>query len=327
MIGGDSVAYAIGLLQERSSFFIEPGVPVYEGMVVGENSRPGDMEVNVTKGKKLTNMRASGIGRQRPPGAAAEDDARGCDGLHRRRRADRGHSEVAPAAEAAAERERPEEGIPRLRLRQDARRVGKRRLSSTISASARGLTVQESRLLCRVPPRRRSKHRVALCGNLFFARNRRLRNGGSDGGEPGMDEEIPSARPPRGAASTTRTATIRTWGGDDSEEEEWDEEDDWDEEDEWSDDDDEEWDDGTRRRRRSGRRGSGRRRRSRPGGVELAPPKRSSPGPPRDLAGGASRSRRGGVDEGGPVRYIRGSLPGPGATAGGCLKIEVNGCL
>jgi GTP-binding protein len=60
MIGGDSVAYAIGLLQERSSFFIEPGVPVYEGMVVGENSRPGDMEVNVTKGKKLTNMRASG---------------------------------------------------------------------------------------------------------------------------------------------------------------------------------------------------------------------------------------------------------------------------
>jgi GTP-binding protein len=60
MIGGDAVAYAIGLLQERSSFFVEPGTPVYEGMIVGENSRPGDMEVNVTKGKKLTNMRASG---------------------------------------------------------------------------------------------------------------------------------------------------------------------------------------------------------------------------------------------------------------------------
>jgi GTP-binding protein len=60
MIGGESVAYAIGLLQERSRFFIEPGVPVYEGMIVGENSRSGDMEVNVTKGKKLTNMRASG---------------------------------------------------------------------------------------------------------------------------------------------------------------------------------------------------------------------------------------------------------------------------
>jgi GTP-binding protein len=60
MGGGDSVAYAIGQLQERSSFFIEPGTPVYEGMIVGENSRTGDLEVNVTKGKKLTNMRASG---------------------------------------------------------------------------------------------------------------------------------------------------------------------------------------------------------------------------------------------------------------------------
>jgi GTP-binding protein len=54
------VAYAIGQLQERSSFFIAPGTPVYEGMIVGENSRTGDMEVNVVKGKKLTNMRASG---------------------------------------------------------------------------------------------------------------------------------------------------------------------------------------------------------------------------------------------------------------------------
>jgi len=60
MLGGDSVAYAIGQLQERSSFFIEPGTPVYEGMIVGENARTGDMEVNVCKGKKLTNMRASG---------------------------------------------------------------------------------------------------------------------------------------------------------------------------------------------------------------------------------------------------------------------------
>jgi GTP-binding protein len=60
MVNGDAVAYAIGQLQERSSFFIEPGTPVYEGMVVGENSRTGDLDVNVTKGKKLTNMRASG---------------------------------------------------------------------------------------------------------------------------------------------------------------------------------------------------------------------------------------------------------------------------
>jgi GTP-binding protein len=60
MMDGEAVAYAIGLLQERSHFFIEPGTAVYEGMIVGENSRPGDMEVNVVKGKKLTNMRASG---------------------------------------------------------------------------------------------------------------------------------------------------------------------------------------------------------------------------------------------------------------------------
>jgi GTP-binding protein len=60
MIDGTTVAYALGQLQERSTFFVAPGDPVYEGMVVGENSRPGDMEVNVTKGKKLTNMRASG---------------------------------------------------------------------------------------------------------------------------------------------------------------------------------------------------------------------------------------------------------------------------
>ena len=60
MVDGESVAFALGNLQERSVFFIAPGVQVYEGMVVGENSRPGDMEVNVAKGKKLTNMRAAG---------------------------------------------------------------------------------------------------------------------------------------------------------------------------------------------------------------------------------------------------------------------------
>jgi GTP-binding protein len=60
MVDGESVAFALGNLQERSVFFIAPGVAVYEGMIVGENSRIGDMEVNVAKGKKLTNMRASG---------------------------------------------------------------------------------------------------------------------------------------------------------------------------------------------------------------------------------------------------------------------------
>ncbi len=57
---GESVAYGMWKLQERSTFFIEPGIRVYAGMIVGENSREYDMVVNVCKTKQLTNMRASG---------------------------------------------------------------------------------------------------------------------------------------------------------------------------------------------------------------------------------------------------------------------------
>ena len=56
---GMATAYAIYNLQERGEIFIDPGVQVYEGMIIGENSRPSDMDVNVTKEKKQTNMRAS----------------------------------------------------------------------------------------------------------------------------------------------------------------------------------------------------------------------------------------------------------------------------
>jgi GTP-binding protein len=56
---GVSTAYALWGLQERGELFIGPAVEVYEGMVVGENSREQDMEVNVTREKKLTNMRSS----------------------------------------------------------------------------------------------------------------------------------------------------------------------------------------------------------------------------------------------------------------------------
>ncbi len=55
---GTIVAFALGNLQDRSTLFVAPGDEVYEGMVVGENSRPGDMDVNPTKEKKLTNMRS-----------------------------------------------------------------------------------------------------------------------------------------------------------------------------------------------------------------------------------------------------------------------------
>jgi GTP-binding protein len=60
MADGASVAYSLWNLQERGVLFIGPGIDVYEGMIVGENARAGDLEVNVTKGKKLTNIRAAG---------------------------------------------------------------------------------------------------------------------------------------------------------------------------------------------------------------------------------------------------------------------------
>jgi GTP-binding protein len=57
---GTAVAYAIFNLQDRGSMFIGHQTPVYQGMIVGEHNRENDLEINVLKGKKLTNMRASG---------------------------------------------------------------------------------------------------------------------------------------------------------------------------------------------------------------------------------------------------------------------------
>ena len=57
---GKAVAYAIFHLQPRGSIFVEPGEPSYPGLIVGQNSRPVDIAVNITKEKKLTNVRASG---------------------------------------------------------------------------------------------------------------------------------------------------------------------------------------------------------------------------------------------------------------------------
>ena len=56
---GETTAYALSHLEDRGELFVGPGTAVYEGMLVGENARPDDMDVNVTKQKKLTNMRAS----------------------------------------------------------------------------------------------------------------------------------------------------------------------------------------------------------------------------------------------------------------------------
>jgi len=57
---GRAVAYALGSLQERADLFVGPGDEIYEGMIVGENSRENDMTVNAAREKKLTNMRAAG---------------------------------------------------------------------------------------------------------------------------------------------------------------------------------------------------------------------------------------------------------------------------
>jgi GTP-binding protein len=57
---GTAIAYSIDKLQDRGKFFIDPGEPIYAGQVIGENNRQDDLVVNLTKTKKLTNVRASG---------------------------------------------------------------------------------------------------------------------------------------------------------------------------------------------------------------------------------------------------------------------------
>ena len=68
---GVGTAFAISNLQERGEIFIEPQTEVYEGMIIGENARHNDMDVNVTKEKKQTNMRRPRRRRGHPPDSAA----------------------------------------------------------------------------------------------------------------------------------------------------------------------------------------------------------------------------------------------------------------
>jgi len=75
---GIATAYAMFSLQERGTLFVEPGTEVYEGMIVGENSRSDDMDVNIAREKKLTNMRqATGEELERlvPPRALSLEQA------------------------------------------------------------------------------------------------------------------------------------------------------------------------------------------------------------------------------------------------------------
>ena len=113
---GAATAYAMSNLQERGEIFIEPATTVYEGMIIGENARPSDMDVNVTKEKKQTNMRASSADeaiRLIPP---RDFGARTGHRVHQRRRTGRNHPQEHPPAEAdPGGQPAPEAGRPRMR--------------------------------------------------------------------------------------------------------------------------------------------------------------------------------------------------------------------
>jgi len=78
MLGGTCAAYSLDSIQNRGILFTVPGDKVYEGMVIGENSRGGDLAVNPVKGKKHSNVRAAGTDRNAqlaPPRVLSLEDA------------------------------------------------------------------------------------------------------------------------------------------------------------------------------------------------------------------------------------------------------------
>ncbi len=99
---GSATGFAIAALQERGSLFVAPGDELYEGMIVGENSRDNDLDVNAAKPKKLTNMRAASADDARAPDPAAAAVARAGARVHPRRRGGRGDAAVDPAAQGRA---------------------------------------------------------------------------------------------------------------------------------------------------------------------------------------------------------------------------------
>ena len=98
---GPAVAYALNVLEERGILFISPGEMLYEGMVIGENAKPQDLEVNPLKSKQLTNFRAIGPKdegiRLTPPKRMTPGTG---DRLHPGRRAGRGDAQGDPHPQA-----------------------------------------------------------------------------------------------------------------------------------------------------------------------------------------------------------------------------------
>ena len=98
---GVTAQFALMNLQERGTLFVGPGEEVYEGMIVGENARADDLDVNATKEKHLTNIRSSTaevLVRLAPPRAVARPGAR----VPARRRVRRGHARHGAPAQGRA---------------------------------------------------------------------------------------------------------------------------------------------------------------------------------------------------------------------------------
>ena len=107
---GPATSFALLNLQERGSMFVSPGDELYEGMIVGENARAEDLDVNATKEKKLTNIRSSTCRGARPPDPAAADVARAGARVHPRRRGGRGDAVARASAEGRAVRAEAADG-------------------------------------------------------------------------------------------------------------------------------------------------------------------------------------------------------------------------
>jgi hypothetical protein len=115
MEDGKAATYAIDGLQDRGYFFVSPGAWCYTGQIVGEHCKDSDLVVNVQKGKKLTNMRASGSDRKLFVVPAVQALHRGGHRIHQRRRTRRDHPRRPPPAQVLPRRKRTQaQARPRL---------------------------------------------------------------------------------------------------------------------------------------------------------------------------------------------------------------------
>ncbi len=106
---GSVAAFALFSLQERGTLFVEPGDPVYEGMIVGENSRAEDLDVNAVKEKHLTNMRMSTADELVRLVPEARAVTRPGDGVRTHRRVRRGDAALGQTPQGGARQDRPRE--------------------------------------------------------------------------------------------------------------------------------------------------------------------------------------------------------------------------